>query len=253
MSKATYVFIISLLLFTGIRLGAQDTIMVPLHIRIGGDVAGPAGYLLNKDLKTFAVNGGFEFNEHISFTGGTRFTHYSVKKTTYDYNSKGLTFTLGPEFNLLKPKISEGRYFIGFGILYGVSIYSHETPRLEYTNAWGTTTLSLPSTTHMGHFIELTPGVRTEIFPGVTLGWNMSLRMLLSDGTNSSLKPAYMPGFGDCSSRVSSGFSYYISISIPYRTKRIITKARAEEDDEDQVPVQEENTDNTNVLNPSVF
>lgn len=237
MSKATYVFIISFFFLASATIAAQDTVMVPLHIRVGGDIARPAGYFINKDLKSFAVQGSFEFNERLAVTGGTIFSHFSTSKKSYDYNSQGLAFTLGPDINLLKPKIAEGKNYIGFGIHYGISFFSHSTPRFEYTNAWGTATMSLPSSNHVGHFIEVTPGVRTEVLPGITMGWNMSLRLLLSDGTKNNLKPVNMPGFGDCSSRVSSGISYYISITIPYRTKRIIIKPR-EEDDEEEKPTQ---------------
>ncbi|HNX67321.1 MAG TPA: DUF6048 family protein [Bacteroidales bacterium] len=242
MAKATYVFIISLFIFASAGVAAQDTIMVPLHLRVGVDIARPAGYFINKDLKSFGLQGSFEFSERLAVTGGTIFSHYSVNKETYDYKSQGMTFTLGPDFNLMKPKLSEGKNFIGFGIHYGISFYSHETPRMEYTNAWGTETTSIPSSSHVGHFIEVTPGVRTEVFPGVTMGWNLSLRMLLSDGTKSNLKPVNMPGFGDCSSRVSSGISYFISITIPYHTKRIIIKPREEEEEEEE-PAKNEETE----------
>jgi hypothetical protein len=252
MAKATYVFIISLFLLAGEQLAAQDTLMVPLHIRISADVAGPVGYFINNDLKSFSALGSFEFNEHWSVSGGTGYSHFSVSKESYDYSSKGLTFTLGPDINLLKPKISEGRNFIGFGLHYCLSFYSHETPRMEYTNQWGTTVASLASSNHVGHFIELTPGVRTELFPGVTMGWNIALRMLLSDGTKSNLKPVYMPGFGDCSSRVTTGIYYYISISIPYHTKRIIIKPKTE-DDEDEVPVENNETGTDNSVNNTSF
>ena len=242
MAKATYVFIISLFIFASARVAAQDTIMVPLHLRVGVDIARPAGYLINNNLKSFGLQGSFEFSERLAVTGGTIFSHYSVNKKTYDYKSQGVTFTIGPDINLMKPKLSEGKNFIGFGIHYGISIFSHETPRLEYTNAWGTVTTSIPSSSHVGHFIEVTPGVRTEVFRGVTMGWNLSLRMLLSDGTKGNLKPVNMPGFGDCSSRVSSGISYFISISIPYRTKRIIIKPREEEEEEEE-PANNEETE----------
>jgi hypothetical protein len=237
MLKATYVFIISLFFLASAGAVAQDTVMIPLHLRVGADVVRPAGYFLNNDLRSFAVQGSFEFTERLAVTGGTIFSHYSTSRKSYDYNSQGIAFTLGSDINLLKPKISEGKNYLGVGIHYGISFFSHATPRMEYTNAWGTSSMSLPSSNHVGHFIEVTPGVRTEIFPGVTMGWNLSLRLLLSDGTKNSLKPVNMPGFGDCSSRVSTGISYYISISIPYRTKRIIIKP-AEEEDEEETPTQ---------------
>jgi hypothetical protein len=243
MAKATCVFIISLIIFASAKVTAQDTIMIPLHLRVGVDVAKPVGYLLNSDLKSFGVQGSFEFSERLAVTGGSLFSHYTVSKQSYDYKSQGMAFTLGPDFNLMKPKLSEGKYFIGVGVHYGISFFSHEASRIEYTNAWGTVTTSFPSSNHIGHFVEITPGVRAEVFPGVTMGWNISLRMLLSDGTKNSLKAVNMPGYGDCSSKVASGISYFISISIPYHTKRIIIKPREEDEEDEEEPVKKEDTE----------
>jgi len=239
MAKRIYVFFISLLLFTGAALMAQDTVMVPLHIRAGFDAGGLAGTFINKDHISYGVYGSTDINEVLSLSATARYSSFSSSEFTYDYSSQGLSFTLGPDFNLLKPKTSEGRHSVGVGLHYGISFYSHEAPRIEYTNPWGTASTSFPLSNHTGHFFEVTPGVRTEIFPWLTIGWNISLRLLLSDGTNDNLRPVHMPGFGNAASRTSAGASYFISISIPYRTKRVITKPRTESEDEEE----EENED----------
>ena len=96
-------------------------------------------------------------------------------------------------------------------------------------------------------FLNLPQGVRTELFPGVTIGWSLSLRLLLSDGANDNLKPVYMPGYGDASSKTSLGASYFISISIPYRTKRVIIKPKVEtETDEESDESDSETNTETN-------
>jgi hypothetical protein len=243
MARRTYVYIISLLLLAGVRLSAQDTLLVPLKIRVGFDAAGPVGYFIKNDLKSFGVLGSIDINERFSVEAGTKYSHFSVSEETYDYSSNGMSFVLGPAVNLLKPKMADGQHFIGLGLHYGMSVFSQETPRVEYTNPWGTVSTTLPLSHHTGHFIEFTPGVRTDLTPWLTIGWNISLRVLISDGTDNNLKPVYMPGYGDCSSRIATGASYYISISIPYRTKRIITKPKITEEEEEEEPA--ENNENS--------
>ena len=79
---------------------------------------------------------------------------------------------------------------------YGLSFYSQEAPVIRYTNEWGAGESSVPLSHHTGHFLEITPGVRTEIFPGMTIGWNVYMRMLISAGAGKDLKPVWMPGYG---------------------------------------------------------
>jgi hypothetical protein len=247
MARGIYVCFISLLLLSGVKSMAQDTVMVPLHIRAGFDVAGPIGTIINKNMVSISAMGAVDIDEYFSLMAGARYTGFSANEFTYDYKSKGLSFVLGSDVNLLKPKLAEGKHYIGVGLHYGLSFYNQEAPRIEYSNPWGTAATSLPRSNHIGHFLEFTPGVRTELFPGVTIGWSLSLRLLLSDGANDNLKPVYMPGYGDASSKTSLGASYFISISIPYRTKRVIIKPKVEtETDEESDESDSETNTETN-------
>jgi len=244
MAKGIYYCFISLLLLLTSELSGQDTIMFPLHIRAGFDAGGLAGTLLNKNHFSYGVNASYDLNEAIAITAATRFTSFTANEPGYDYSCKGFSILLGPDFNLLKPKTSHGIHYIGTGIHYGLSFYTQEAPRIEYSNPWGTASTAIGSSFHTGHFIELTPGVRTEILPWLTIGWNISMRLLLSDGTNNNFKPVHMPGYGDATKRASFGACYYISISVPLRTKRVITRVRTEPEEDETETTEGEGSEN---------
>jgi hypothetical protein len=91
----------------------------------------------------------------------------------------------------------------------------------------------MPLSHHTGHFLEITPGVRTELFNGVTIGWNVYMRLLISAGAGKDLNPIWMPGFGDASSRMTTGAEYYVSFSIPYKKIKVIIKPKRVEEDEE--------------------
>jgi hypothetical protein len=75
--------------------------------------------------------------------------------------------------------------------------------------------------------------MRAEIFPHFSMGWSISLRMLLHTGSASDLKPIYFPGYGNVVKRFSTGFSYYLVWNIPFKKIRVITrKEEPEETDE---------------------
>jgi hypothetical protein len=128
----------------------------------------------------------------------------------------------------MKPKMAQGKYYAGIGLRYGLSFYGQEATGITYTNSWGEGESSIPLSHHTGHFIEITPGVRTELFPGVTIGWNLYMRLLISAGAGRDLKPVWMPGYGDATSGMTTGAEYYISFSIPYKKIRVFVKPKPE-------------------------
>jgi hypothetical protein len=85
--------------------------------------------------------------------------------------------------------------------------------------------------------MEITPGVRAELFRGVTIGWNLYMRLLLSAGAGKDLKPVWMPGYGPGTSGMTTGAEYYVSISIPYRKIKVYIKPKVRETEEEETEV----------------
>ena len=223
--RRIYAYSISLLLLisTG-DLAAQDTVLFPLKIRTGFDLVGPGMYIYDNDHLSLEGYISFDKSEKMAFVLEGGYVDYKYYQYNYDYQSSGLFTRIGVDFNFLKPVLSRGKYWAGAGLRYGLSIYDSETPRYEQENYWGTFTSSIPSNSGTGHFIEITPGFRTELFRNLTLGWTFRLKFLLSGGGGKDLKPIYLPGYGNGGKATALGISYYISWNIPYKTKRVITK-----------------------------
>ncbi len=238
MAKRICVFFISLMLLYGNRILAQDTLTIPLNVRAGFDISGPVMHLIGSDLVSYGAIASIDLNEQYSASLRLRYSSYSVSEYNYDFTSSGVSAVISGDYNFLKPKVSGGKYFTGLGFGYGISFYNEEASRIEYTNPWGTGSDSFSPSSHTGHFLEATPGVRTELFPGVTIGWNLVVRLLISSGAGRDLKPVWMPGFGDATSRMTTGAEYYVSVSIPYKKIRVVIKPRKEltEDEGEENP-----------------
>jgi hypothetical protein len=229
------VYFISLLLFIGgSSLKAQDTVLFPLKIRAGIDLAGPGIYLTDKNNLNLEGYISYDGNEKRSYVIEAGYLNYKYSQYNYDYQSKGVFTRIGVDFNLLKPEMSLGKYWAGVGLRYGLSIFSSETPSFQVENYWGTVTSSIPSKKSTGHFIEIAPGVRTQIFKHLTMGWTIRLNLLLSGGGSKDLKPIYFPGYGNGGNKTSAGFSYFISWNIPYKIKTVITKPEVVPEETDE-------------------
>jgi hypothetical protein len=229
MAKRTCIFFISLFLLAGGSAVSQDTVTVPLHVRAGFDLSGPAMKLINNELISYGVLASADINAAIALSAGIRYSSFHGEQHNYDFSSRGISIVAGTDYNFIKPKTSGGSYYAGIGLRYGISLYSEEASMIKYTNEWGAGETSLPLSHHAGHFLEITPGVRTELFPGLTIGWNLYMRLLISAGAGKDLKPVWMPGYGSATSGMTTGAAYYVSISIPYKKIKVIIKPKEPE------------------------
>lgn len=221
------------MLFHSFGIKAQDTVLFPLKIRAGLDIAGPVIYLTDKNNMNIEGHISFDRNEKMSYALEGGYLDYSYSQYNYNFLCKGAFARLGVDFNLLKPEVSTGKHWAGLGLRYGLSIFRSETTSFYHENYWGLVTSSIPSKTSAGHFLEVSPGVRTELFRNFSIGWNIRLKLLISGGGGRDLKPIYFPGYGSGGKRTAAGISYYLVWNIPYRTKTVITKPEIQEEPEE--------------------
>lgn len=250
----TFAYFISLVLicvFYPARIKAQDTIPIPLKIRIGADVVGPAIYYSDKNIFNTEAYVSVDLNEKRSAVLAGGYLNYKYSQYNYSYLDNGIFIKAGIDFNLLKPDKSLGKYWTGIGLRYGLSRFSSETPAYSQENYWGTVSGSIPTRTTWGHFIEIAPGVRAEIFKNFSMGWSLSLRMLVHSGGGKDLKPVYFPGFGNASNTINAGISYFLVWNIPYKKINAILKKEAPQEEEEETPENEKNNqqDNNNQQN----
>ncbi|MBE3085937.1 MAG: hypothetical protein IMZ64_06945 [Bacteroidetes bacterium] len=234
--RRTYVYFISLLfiLFSSlIQVNAQDTILIPLKIKVGLEVSGPAIYFSEKTILNAEGYIAADINEKVSAVFGAGYLNYKYSQYNYNYLNKGMFVRTGVDFNLLKPDKSLGKYWAGIGLRYGLSLFTSEVPSFQKENYWGTTSSSIAKKTNWGHFVEVSPGVRAEVFKNLSMGWTISLRMLLYTGTGKDLRPIYFPGFGNGGKTVSKGINYFIVWNIPYKKINVIIKKEVPEETED--------------------
>ena len=216
--KKTYAYFTSLLLLLlPMAVNGQDTVPAPRNIKIAGDIFGPLYSIYdskNKTLEGF-ISVDIDTGKAVVLEGG--YLKYEFNQNNYDYLSNGLFIKAGMDFNLLKPETAIGKYYAGIGLRYGLSIFSSEVPSFSSTNYWGTYTGSVPKSNYTAHFLEVCPGIRTELFRYFEIGWTIRLKFLLHSSTGNDLKAINVPGFGNATKIFSPGINYYLLISIPYK------------------------------------
>jgi hypothetical protein len=231
---SSYTISLLLLLFLSVSQGyAQDTITYPLKIKVGIEASGPVSYFSDKNILNVEAYVLTDIDEKHSIYLGGGISNFKYSQINYDYKNTGFFIRTGIDFNLIAPERSLGKYSAGFGLHYGLSHYKSQVPFFNEVNYWGTTASSLPDVSSWAHFIEATPGVRAELFKYFSVGWNISLRLLVFSGTGKETRPLNIPGFGNGAKVFSPALNYFIVFNIPYKNIRVIKKKEVPEEPEE--------------------
>lgn len=204
-----------------------DTVIIPLKIRAGIDLAGPAVYLYDNDNLNIEGFVSADLNAKTGIFIGMGYSNFKYSQYNYEYLSNGYFLKAGVDFNILKPETSIGKYWAGIGLRYGLSLYTSEIPSFEHESYWGTTITTIPPESYMGHYLEVSPGFRAEVFNNFSMGWSVNLRRLIYSGTGKDIRPIYFPGFGTGDKTVGFGFNYFLTWNIPF--KKISVQIKQEE------------------------
>ena len=222
--RRIYVYFISQLFFACLATHAQDTLLqshdtvpFPLKIRFGADVYGPVSYYFNKNILSIEGFLSVDIDPKKAVVAEVGYLNFKHSQYNYNYLSKGSFIRLGIDFNLIRRGLSVGKYYAGIGLRYGFSMFNTEVPFLTQTNYWGIATGSIPTSKSTAHFVEASPGIRTEIFRNFSMGWIVRLRFLVHSSASKDNKAISIPGFGNAFKTFSPGINYYLIWSIPYR------------------------------------
>lgn len=217
-----------------------DTIILPLKIRINTDIAGPAISLYDKGILNLEGNFSIDLGARTGFFLGAGYSDYKYSQYNYEYLSHGIFIKTGVDYNFFKPDKSMGKYWAGVGLRYGLSSYTNEIPLLEHDSYWGPTVTSVPPSSYVGHYFEIAPGFRAEIFKNFTMGWSINLRALLYNGTGEDMKPVYFAGYGRGDKSMSFGLNYFLGWNISYRKIKVYLKPELPDEDEEDMETEGE-------------
>jgi hypothetical protein len=212
----------------------QDSVTIPLKIRAGIEISGPVIYFTDKNILNAEGNLSADLNEKLAVFLGAGYSDFKYSQYNYEFQNKGVFFKAGIDINLLKPEVAKGKYWAGLGIRYGLSSFTSETPSFRHENYWGKTNSSLAPETSMGHYLEMSPGFRAELFNNFSIGWSISLRKLIYPGIKRDIRPIYFPGYGTAGESFSAGIGYFITWNIPFKKIRVAIKPEEPEEPLDE-------------------
>lgn len=201
------------------------TIPVPAGIRVGVDLSRFALKYFQPYRTDVTVNLDARYNDRLYIASDLSFNSVYHLDQNYKYISNGMSGTIGINYNLLKKTVPKENFIIYGGLRYGLAVFTYQIPEYRIYNLyWGNTRGSVPETTKMAHWIEMTVGMKVEVLKNFYLGWSLHERILVNGAlADQDFPPLVIPGFGKGYKKSAFDFQYSISYLFPiYKVKQAI-------------------------------
>jgi hypothetical protein len=217
--KNTSGFIFSVLLIIAVPVNSQDTLRT-FGPRIGIDLARFAYLLADPSEFGAELSVDFEVYKNLYPVAEAGYNSINLADEDFSYSSGGSYARAGVDYNLLPVSDRSIHHSIFLGARYGISRFKHQAENIVVHNSyWGDLIINEYSNNLTGHWLELTGGIKTEIFHNFFLGWTFRYKFLINNGNDDVMSPYMIPGYGKANSNRSPGISYMLLYKIPLISK----------------------------------
>ncbi len=205
------------------KLPAKKIHFAPLNLRIGFDI-GNFIYGKTEDLKriNFSVDSNIYKNYFLSLHLGSE--EYLFDNQLINMSTSGNYWMLGLDYNLYDnwPGMDNQ---IMLGIHFGHASFSNLLKNyiindLDTTFPTQSIEINKNFDNLSSNWIEIQSIIQVEIFKNVYLGYNISLKYLLSKKKYNDFEFTYIPGFRKVNSTSPYGFGMQYFISYRFKTKK---------------------------------
>ena len=86
---------------------------------------------------------------------------------------------------------------------------------------WGNTTGAKPAENFNAYWMEITGGVRVELYHGLLAGWNIRGKFMLNGRSFNDLSPIFIAGYGKGDKNAVFDFNFYLSYAIRWKRNKV--------------------------------
>ncbi len=181
-------------------------------VRLGFDVSAIGRSIYEPEVRQLEFSLDSELLRNWFFNLEAGMMQVRSEQETFSYSSNGYFLRTGADFNILGRPDEQQNDLVLLGLRYAYSFLQHDAPYFFLENPyWGEHSGSIAQTAYHTHWMELTGGVRAEVFQNLFLGWMLRTKVPLFRTREPEIEPYYIPGFGHGkrSSPVTIHFSVY--------------------------------------------
>lgn len=193
-----------------------------LHqLSIGIDIAQPITNAFSDNRTGYEAMIDYYFGKELYGVAEGGFGKATVDYTDLRYKSSNTFFRLGVNKSILV-RLSDSDWDMGFiGIRYGLaSIKRSQGTYTIVDDLFGNTTGTVPAKNFLGHWVEITGGMRLELFAGISAGWTIRGKFLMNAKAFKELSPSYVAGYGKGDKNSVFDYNFYLTYAIRWNKKK---------------------------------
>jgi hypothetical protein len=203
-------------------------------LRLGVDLFKLTRMLYEEDYRGIELVGDYRLTRRHYLAAEIGNEEKTVDEDQLNFTTSGTYLKLGFDYNTYENWLNMEN-IISIGLRYGVSSFSQTLNNFEIYNPnnYFEEILLLPGEKYNGltaQWIEVIAGTKVKVINNVFVGFNFSLKYLVSQKVPDNFDNLYIPGFNRTyDGKFGVGFNYTISYFIPLYKSTVKAKAKSEE------------------------
>ncbi|HAF29060.1 MAG TPA: hypothetical protein DCG75_08425 [Bacteroidales bacterium] len=228
MDLLKYIFSLSLVLISvSFCFGQEENLYAPKEekvplvlkgIKLGVNVGRFTDFQFKPE--RFSYEASLDFNLSNKYYGiiEAGYSEIDLKKENYNYSSEGNFYKIGMDYNMLKKQPSD---YLGMGFRIGRADFTQSANNiLIEDDHWPSFTTAIDSKSYNMYWLEVSFGLKGELFKNVYLGWAAMVKIRMTGGKDAAFQAYDIPGFGKGESSINLGANYYIYYQIPFNRNK---------------------------------
>ena len=203
-------------------------------LRLGVDLFKLTRMLYEEDYRGIELVGDYRLTRKHYLAAEIGNEEKTVDEDQLNFTTNGTYLKVGFDYNTYENWLNMEN-IISIGLRYGVSSFSQTLNNFEIYNPnnYFEEILLLPGEKYDGltaQWIEVIAGTKVKVINNIFVGFNFSLKYLVSQKVPDSFDNLYIPGFNRTyDGKFGVGFNYTISYFIPLYKSTVKAKAKSEE------------------------
>lgn len=187
---------------------------MPTGLRAGFDVVSLGQSRFQDNFNGWEFVGDIDFNRYY-FVLDYGSWGKTLNSDSASYANHGTYWRAGVDVNFLTKDPDRNMFFLG--ARYGRSVFTESMSVTRFDPVWGLLADNFFHSDVTASWIELTAGLRVQVWKIFWLGYTGRFKFALSSDGTTEMLPHDVPGFGRTDKDTTWGFNYYLMIRLPIR------------------------------------
>lgn len=189
------------------------------QFRVGVDLSKIARNFFFKNQYSFEISLDYYYKNELYFVLEGGYGGSDITYTDLWYKSQNSFLRIGIDKTMTPRLFTRDMDMLFIGLRYGISSISRtEAGYVILDDFWGNSMGTIPAKSFMGHWAEITGGMRVELGKGLFAGYNIRAKFLINQKPFRELPPAYVAGYGNGEKTTAFDFNFYLQYA--FRWKR---------------------------------